>query len=466
MSGTAALEQERLLDRLLRRNVLLNLAGWVAPAIAALIALPVLAKGLGAERFGIVALALYALTLFGVFDFGFARAVTRLVAEATARNDTRDIPDLIWTSAWSVLGISSVLAAIGVTLAPVLATRLLDIPDAMHDDAVAALRWLAVGIIPLTHAVVLRGVLEARQRFDLVNRLRVPVGVATYVGPLVALALGGGAALVVAFIVLGRTLYWLAHMPVLARQFPGLLRPRAFHAHTARRLFDAGGWIAISSVLGMGMLQIDRLVIAAMLPIAASGWYLPASELATRQLLFTAAIQPVLFSALSATLGNDRRRAVVLLERSTRVTMLVLFPVTLCLVLFAVPGLQAWMRAAYNPASAQSLRWLAIAIFASATAVAPYDALQSGLDVRAPALLQMLEIPLYVSALVLVVPRYGVSGAAVVSCTRMTLDAVAMWGMAAHRMPEARGAARQVAVRGALAIGTLLTIAWWVGRGA
>ena len=451
-------------DGLLHRNVLLNLAGWTVPAAAALIALPLLAGGLGAARFGLVVLAWSAIGLFSLFDFGLGRALTRMVAERSARGTMGEVPDLVWTSAWIVIGLSAMLTAAGVLAAPFIAVHLLKVPVELRGDATGVVRWLAVGIIPMAHGVVLRGVLEAVQRFGTVNRLRVPLGVATYLGPLLALPLGGGATMAVAIIVLARTLYWLAHLPALERVHPGLASPRPFSPDAARKLFRTGGWITVSNVVSPVMVQADRLIVAASLPIAASGWYGTASEVATKQWLFTAAVQPVLFAALSATLAHDRERAAALMDRATRITLFVLFPVALVLVLFAVPGLHLWMRGAYRPETAGALRWLAIAIFLNAAAQVPYAALQGGVDARSPALLHLIELPLYAALLLVLVREYGVTGAAIAFCARMSFDAVAMWMVAARKMPEVRPAARDAAMLGTLMVSVLAAAAWWAAR--
>src|SRR6185295_477413 len=66
---------------LLARNVLLNLVGWVLPALVALVAVPILVRGLGDARFGVLALAWTAIGYFSLFDLGIGRALTHAVAD-------------------------------------------------------------------------------------------------------------------------------------------------------------------------------------------------------------------------------------------------------------------------------------------------------------------------------------------------------------------------------------------------
>ena len=451
-------------DRLLRRNVLLNLGGWVIPAGAALVAIPLLAQGLGPARFGMVALAWAAVGLFSFFDFGLGRALTRMIAERAGRGDLSEVPDLVWTSAWIVLGLSGVLTTIGVVGAPFFALHVLKVPVELQSEAIWVVRWLAIGIAPMVHGVVLRGVLEATQKFGMVNRLRVPLGVATYLGPLLAIPLGGGAATAVAIVVIARTLYWVAHFFVMEGVQPGLGAPRRYEPYAARELFRVGGWITVSNIVSPIIVQADRWVIAASLPIAASGWYGAASEIATKQWLFTAALQPVLFSALSATLVRDRVRSAALMERGARITMLVLFPVALGLCLFAVPGMKLWLGTSFSVEIARVLPWIAVGVFVNAAAQVAYAALQGGIDSRSPALLHLIELPLYFLLLIVLTERSGVQGAAAAFLVRMVVDGVAMWGIVAWRMPAVRAAGQRLALLGTLLVSGLLFATWLGGR--
>ena len=112
----------------IRRNVLLNLAGYGLPLAAALVAVPVLLHGLGPDRFGVVALALTLVTVVGVLDLGFGRAMTQAVAARLGRGEESRTGALVGTAA-------AVTAALGILLAVVaVVSRFLqsDLHDAAH----------------------------------------------------------------------------------------------------------------------------------------------------------------------------------------------------------------------------------------------------------------------------------------------------------------------------------------------
>ncbi|MBV8232788.1 MAG: oligosaccharide flippase family protein, partial [Planctomycetaceae bacterium] len=67
--------------RLLGRNAIWNLLSQVAPLAVAVVTMPVLIRGLGTDRFGVLTLAWMVLGYFSLLDLGLGRALTKLVAE-------------------------------------------------------------------------------------------------------------------------------------------------------------------------------------------------------------------------------------------------------------------------------------------------------------------------------------------------------------------------------------------------
>lgn len=425
-------------DTLLKRNVGLNLVGWTLPAIAALISVPLLAKGLGPERFGLVALAWAAVGIFSLFDFGLGRALTRMVAERLAHGEEHEVGDLVWAASWLLLGLTSILAVIGLFIAPAIVDGFLHVPVRLRSEAIGVVRLLSLSIPPLAHGVALRGVLEAGQRFGRVNQLRVPLGIASYAGPLLAIPLGADARVAVGVIVFARVAYWLAHIPFLTDITHDISHPRLPPRSAVRELARVGGWITVSNVVSPIIVQADRAVVATAFPIAASGWYGAAAEVATKQWLLTAALLPVVFSAISATLRSAPERAIALAERSARTILLTLLPVVTVLAAFAEPLLKFWLGHAYVADAAPVLRWLAIAVYVNAVAQVAYAILQAGVDARSPALLHLVELPLYLALLVFCAANLGVQGVALAWLARMLIDTIALWWIMHRRMPAAR----------------------------
>src|SRR4029077_5554097 len=158
--------------RLLARNTLWNLLGNGAPMLVAVFCIPILIRGLGKERFGVLTLAWTLIGYASLFDFGLGRALTQLVAKKLGAGEEREIPTLAWTSRLLMLLLGFAGTACILLISPWLTGRGLSIPEALQEETLRAFRLLAVSLPFVITTAGLRGLLEAHQRFGLINALR------------------------------------------------------------------------------------------------------------------------------------------------------------------------------------------------------------------------------------------------------------------------------------------------------
>src|SRR6266851_1323155 len=101
-------------------------------------------------------------------------------------------------------------AACVLLISPWLAERGLNVPTALQPEMLQSFRLLGISLPFVITTAVLRGLLEAHQRFGLINALRVPLGVFTFAGPLLVLPFSKSLVPVVGMLVAGRTVAWAA----------------------------------------------------------------------------------------------------------------------------------------------------------------------------------------------------------------------------------------------------------------
>ena len=75
-------------------NSVWNLVGLGLPLLVALVSIPILIRGLGTDRFGILTLAWVVIGYFSLFDLGLGRAVTKLVADRLGAGASERVPAL------------------------------------------------------------------------------------------------------------------------------------------------------------------------------------------------------------------------------------------------------------------------------------------------------------------------------------------------------------------------------------
>src|SRR5712664_2911661 len=104
--------------RLLARNTVWNLVGSGAPMIVAVFCIPILIRGLGHERFGVLPLAWALIGYASLFDLGLGRALTQLVAKKLGAGEEKEIPSLAWTSLLLMLFLGLAGTAVVVLASP------------------------------------------------------------------------------------------------------------------------------------------------------------------------------------------------------------------------------------------------------------------------------------------------------------------------------------------------------------
>lgn len=213
----------------LARNALWNLIGQGVPMVVAVFTIPLLVKGLGTDRFGILTLAWIVIGYFSLFDLGMGRALTKQVAEKLGAGQEQEIPAVTWTALALMLFLGLVGMGVQVALSPWLVHDALKIPPALQRGVLQAFYLLALSIPIVISSAGLRGVLEAHQRFGLVNTVRLSMGVFTFLGPLMVLPFSRDLTHVVVVLVVGQALAWLAYLSFCTRIVPRLLHHIVVH---------------------------------------------------------------------------------------------------------------------------------------------------------------------------------------------------------------------------------------------
>jgi O-antigen/teichoic acid export membrane protein len=419
----------------LARNTLWNLIGNIAPMLVAIFCIPLLVKALGTSRFGILTLVWALIGYSTVFDFGLGRAVTQLVATKLGTDEQQDVPDLVWTSQLMMLFLGFVGTAVLVLLSGWLARHVLHVPAGLEGETTGSLYLLAFSIPVVVSTAGLRGLLEAHQQFRVTNALRIPTGVFTFAAPLLVLPFSHNLVPVVAVLLAGRILMWIAHLVYCAKIVPELRERIAWRRDTIRPLLQFGGWMTVSNIVGPLMVTLDRFVIAALLSVAAVAYYATPFDVITKLWLVPAALLGVMFPAFSMTFVQDRSRTAVLYNRSVKFLLLMLFPVILSIIVMAQNGLRFWLGPEFAEHSTRVLQWLAAGVFISCLAQVPFALVQGVGRPDLTAKLHLIELPAYLLALWWLTRMRGIEGAAIIWTARVSIDAFALFVMSKRFLP-------------------------------
>ncbi len=408
--------------RLLARNTVWNLIGSSASMTAAVFCIPVLIRGLGAERFGVLTLVWVLVGYASLFDLGLGRALTQLVARKLGAGKQQEIPPLAWTSLLLMLLLGCVGTVSTLLLSPWLAGRGLNVSAGLQRETLQSFRLLGVSIPFVITTSGLRGLLEAHQRFDLVNSLLIPMGVFTVGGPLLVLPFSKSLVPVVGILVAGRIVAWAAHLLFCLRVIPALGYRIAWQHTAVSPLLRFGGWITIANVVNPMLVSMDRFLIGAALPVAMVGYYTAPFEAITKLWVIPRSLTTTVFPACSA-LGTERRKEMeILYSRSIKYVFLVLAPISLVLFIFAGQIMQFWLGPDFAEKSTLVLRILTVGVFVNCFAHVPCCFLQGMGRPDTTAKLFLVELVPYAAFASSMIRHRGIVGAATAWSIRVAIE--------------------------------------------
>lgn len=408
------------------RNVLWSFLGTGLPMLVALPVVPQLIRGLGTARFGVLSLAWMVVGYFSLFDLGLGRALTKVVAEKLGQRREEDIPALVWSAMTLMTALGLVGAGVTLALSSYLVNHVLEIPAELRSESLRSFYLLALSIPVVIGSTGLRGLLEAHQRFGLVNAVRVPLGLVTYLGPLAALPFSRSLTAMVVVLVVARVLSLAAYLALSLVLFPALRRPRRPEGEAMRRMLSFGGWMTVSNVVGPLLLYMGRFLIAALVSAEAVAYFSAPYEVVAGLLVIPGVLVGVLFPAFAQLFQEDPARAVRLYRRGQLLTLLAMLPPALLILLLARTGLAWWIDAEFAAQGHRVARWLALGVFVNSFGHVAQALVQAYGRPDLTAKLHVAELVAYLPYLWWFTARAGIDGAAIAWVIRVTISSTAL----------------------------------------
>lgn len=411
-------------NRIVQKNALYNLAGSAIPLAVAFFSIPLLIKGFGEERFGILSIAWVLIGYFSLADFGLSRALTKFISERNWQDHNKQLSEVIWPALFlmTILGIIG-----GISLAAAshtLINTVFKIKSTDKDELLRAFYILSVGIPFTVIAAGLRGILEGLMRFDLANYVRIALGAVNFLGPLLALHFSNSIIFPIIIIVISRILFCIIYYMMCIRLLPEMNMGFRIHKYEYLPLIRYGGWISVSNVISPIMVNFDRFFIGSIVSVSALTYYSTPWEIVTRLLIIPSAIAGAMFPIFSRNGGMERKINPDLYRRSMKIVLIIMFPVCLVCVLFAKEALRIWINVDFAEASYRVFRVIAIGVMLNGLAQIPYAFIQGVGKPEVTAKIHILEIFLYLPALIILIENYGILGAALAWFARAAIDFV------------------------------------------
>jgi O-antigen/teichoic acid export membrane protein len=407
-------------------NTLYQISAQMAPAIAAIAAIPVLLKHLGPEAYGIVTLFSTALIYFAMLDLGLGRATTRFVAQSLEARCAEDVSRYFWSSLLLLTCTGLVVSLCSLLAVPVLMSHYLKISPAYSRAAIESFYLISATIPLVTLTAALRGFLEAAGRFSFLSFVTASTGAGMYVVPLIVVILGGGlVSVAVTYVLLRITMAIALGIGCLSTTSAPPLHLK-LDRNAVHKMVRFGGWLSLSNIVGTAMVYGDRFLLGSVVGmIAVTNYSMPLDVIGRLQILVTS-FCTVLFPLLSRLDGAGSARFQRVYRGAHAIVLSFIAPLTAAAILLSPLLMKFWLREHNSPEAVFAAQVFLAGSIVQAMASISFTALHARGRSDLPAWVHMAEFPLYCGAFFWAATHYGVRGAALVWFGRVILDFACM----------------------------------------
>lgn len=421
-----------------------NLFGRIFPMLIAIAATPFLLQAMGLVRWGIFSLALALMSTFGIFDIGLGRALIRTIAHAIAVGEDEEAAGAAKSGILALAALGVVFAILVALGLHIYVRKALAIPPALRTEVTLALDVLCLALPLVVVNGALWGVLAAYQKVGAYTVINLPILVLYYLGPLATLAIWRDLVPVMAVQVFCRALMTLVLWRLARRVMPALGSARASLA-ALRPVLRLGSWMTVSNLAWPVLVYLDRFVIASVLSPEATAWYATPFDVVFRVTTMPQGVMAAAFPAMTTAHRAAPEHAALLYRRTLIAVGAMVLPASLAAVALAEPLLRLWLGAEFAEHAAPVLRLLGLGVlFYSLDIVA--NGLVDGLGrPEFNARLALLEIAILVPLLLVLLPRWGVEGAAASWVLRVVISFLLRLGVLTRLFPESRAVLRRLA---------------------
>lgn len=383
---------------------------------------PLLIDRIGAERFGLLALAWGLVGYAGILDLGIGRAVTRRVAELRMTAGDAEILNVL-RSGLSVTKVAGLAGCLALMLAAFSGVhRAIPLSNIQADEILYSMMLLALALPIQAMSATYRGVNEAYSNFVGISVLRIMLGAANFGGPFMVSLWSTDLAWLVSTIVLSRLVGLYAYRTLALRCLPYRAETGLADRATMVGLLRFGGWVSVSNAISPVLVQADRFFIGVLISASAVTAYVLPYEIVMQCLVLVGAVTTVIFPAMSGAVAEDRLRAREIYAVWLWRVGLGMLAVTVALSVSLPWILDTWLGSRVSDDSLLVGRILCAGVFLNSVGAVCFAYLHANGRVRATAIAHIVEVPLFLGVLYLAVTEIGIVGAAVAWVVRVALD--------------------------------------------
>jgi len=404
------------------QNAVAGIIGFVWPILLALVSMPYIVHRMGNDAYGVLVLVISVLGFFAFLDLGVTNASIKYIAESYVRNDTHEIGKILGSSLMLYLITGVAGGMIIAIMTNSLVQRILDIPFAYRADSTFAFHLAACGFILNMILGVFSAVPKALQRYDIVTKINVFVGSLLTLATIALLHFGYGLREVVIANFLSSLISLGMYAVITKHLLPSVVIRFSADLGTLKKLFSFGAFSLLVMISTTILFQLDRILIGTFAGAAQVAFYAVPASIAFRIHGFVANIMGVVFplcSELHATGQKNKLRELYL--KASKYSFIIGVSIATPLVVLSSEVMKYWMGDEYGLKSGLVLMLLTVSSLFASMSTIPAFLLDGIGKPRVNAFFAVLSALMNIMLCLLLIPRYGVTGAALANLANFVL---------------------------------------------
>lgn len=398
------------------KNSLYGFISYLWPIAFTIFVTPFIIHRLGVVDYGLYVLMLIIAGFFSLLNFGLVYALVKHLAglrEAGTEIEKKHLAKLYGATVFVFL----LIGVLAILVAGFLAHFGLDWfnIDVGQRDTVVILFYF-VGAIAFFNSLgtVFSNIPYALQRQDIGTNIYITNITVLNLLTIGALMAGYGLVALVALQAFSALFAFLANFYYSRRLMPDLRADYSFDKEVFKEMFGFGGYVYLHNVSSSFLSQIDRIIISSFLGPAAVAFYSVPNSVAEKTQGVVVSLSGILFPVTAELVkAGDRERVRRVYHRAMQMIALLAAALTMTIIVVAEKVLLIWVGPEIASNSTSLLYWLAPTYFLLALFLPTTHFLTGIGKARFLAFSSLTMAGLNIFLLILLLPDYGLTGAAV-----------------------------------------------------
>ena len=408
------------------QNYVYTFAGNIVPLLVGFLTVPFTLEYFGVEVLGFIAICWLLVGFSGIFDLGLSRSMTQIVARLLPSQEFIGIRKYFWTT-FSISLVLSLIVSVIINYYSLNIISLFKVSDDLLDVGVESFKVLSLSIPFILLGSVLVGFLTAYNSFDIVNVIKVPIGILMMLAPVISYYLNLGVIGIMYVLLIARVISFFGYflMVFIKHDF---LRKIDYSLYGLNDLMNQGLWMTLSNVISPIIVNFDRVVLGTLISVQAVAYYSTVYDVITKLHIIPTTFVTVLFPLFAYnSLSTETSKNNLLISKYIWIVMLIISPVIFIAHIWSFDLISIWLSPDFAEKSYKIAMILLIGVFWNTLAQIPFTFLQANGNSSKTALFHIMELLIFLPMLYWAVTKFGIAGAALAWSIRVILDFILLF---------------------------------------